>query len=232
MKKAENEGGLLIEPLLTRPDNVAIVCLGRSSQSYIVESASFEGKHVFDEVWTLNRGFRGYHHDKLFVMDDLRWLEKHKSKKYADFLKKHDKPIITSTVYPEYPMSIAYPFGEVFEDLGNDDIFSHNTVSYMVAYAMYIRVKCITVYGADFIYPNGNFAESGGQAVAYLLGMCRHFGIHHRIPQQSTLLYSHSVKQHPDGSIRRARYGYHRIDEMNEAAAKEKKRKKEQRKGK
>lgn len=228
MKKEPNEGGLDILPLLTRPNTVAIVALGSSSQSFVRYVMSENTmKKPFDEVWTCNRGFRGFQHDKLFVMDDLRWLKKNRPQ-YAKFLQVHDGPIITSTPYPEFPNSISYPINEVMETIG-DDIFACNTVAYMVAYAIHIRAKNVHIYGADFSYPNGSTAESGGQAVAYLCGMMRHFDMVHSIPGDSTLLYANKVKVNPlTGGQQRDFYGYHRITEMNKEKSKDAARRKAQ----
>ena len=217
MTKKQN--GLLVEPLFTRPNRVAIVALGPSYKSFVGEimgNRSMTGH--FDEVWTLNRGFNAFTHDKLFVMDDLKWIEQH-NKGYAKFLRNHDKPIITSTAYPNYPMAVEYPIVEVLDTI-KDDVFAVNTVAYMVAYAIYIRVKEVYIYGADFVYPNGDTSEFGGQAVAYLCGMMRQFDMIHIIPGDSTLLYANKVKVQPNGKQARDLYGYHRIAAMAEQKAK------------
>jgi|TARA_R100000049_G_C1944284_1_gene88976 hypothetical protein len=231
--KIKNEGGLLVEPLLTRPERVAIVALGRSCYDFIQEQISHATRRdtenpLFDEVWTLNRGFQGFPHDKLFVMDDLRWLEEHKDKKYAKWLKKHNRPIVTSTVYNDYPTAVEYPVHEVGEFI-KDDIFAVNTVSYMVAYAMYTGVKHLSIYGADFFYPGGQTAEEGGQAVAYLLGISTglQMMIHH-IPHSSSLLYASKAQQGPGGQLARPLYGYHRKAEMEKAKGEDRARKAQQ----
>jgi len=207
-----NEGGLYLEPLLTRPKKVAIVALGLSSKEFVMEAVgnmSTALRHPFDEVWTLNRGLKAFPHDKLFCMDDFRWLEQ-RDTGYAQFLKEHDKPVITSTAYPEYPNAVEYPIDDVGTWLG-DDIFCVNTVAYMVAYALSIGVTDLWLYGADFAYPDGNKAESGGQAVTYLLGYgAAKYGLKHYIPSTSTLLYANKLEQTPGGPPRRIRYGYHR----------------------
>lgn len=216
-----NEGGLYVEPLLTRPKTVAIVALGRSSQEYVHEMMSVirsgPDKVPYDEVWTVNRGLRSFAHDKLWVMDDFRWIEK-KSPGYAEFLKRHDKPVFTSTVYPEYPTAVEFPYQQAVEFF-EDDLFNANTISYMAAYAIMIGVKQLHLYGCDFFYPNGSTAESGGQALAYLLGWARaKFGLMHIIPNTSTLLYAHKIAQTPAG-ISRVAYGYHRKDELKREEA-------------
>lgn len=218
--KAKKQKGLLLEPLMTRPDRVAIVALGPSCKTFLTESMSNRGMQShFDEVWTLNRGFNAFRHDKLFVMDDFRWIEQH-NENYAKFLENHDKPIITSTAYPEYPMSVPYPMVEVLDTI-QDDVFAVNTVAYMVAYAIHIRVKEVYIYGADFVYPNGDTSEFGGQAVAYLCGMMRGFDMIHIIPGSSTLLYANKVKADEMGKQAREYYGYHRVKQLQDVKDKE-----------
>lgn len=207
-----NPDGVEAAPALTSPQRVAIVALGASGNDFIRQSMSTGlMAKPYDEVWTLNRGFRGFHHDKAFLMDDMRWLA-HKDKAYGELLKRHDRPIITSTVYPEFPTAIAFPFEEVRAKL-QDDIFAVNTVAYMVAFAIYIGVKELSIFGADFFYPNGSTAESGGQAVAYLLGRGMMFGMQFKIPNSSTMLYANTIRQ-MGNSVCRPPYGYHRRKEL------------------
>jgi hypothetical protein len=212
-----HDHGRNLLPLIDRPDRVAIVALGFSSQSFVQEQIALgsTGKKAFDEVWTVNRGINTFRHDKLFVMDDFKWLEQ-RDPGYAAFLKNHDKPVFTSTVYGDYPSAVEYPLPQVVESIG-DDCFCVNTVAYMLAYAIHIGVKEVSIYGADFFYPNGNQSERGGQAVAYLLGVCQERKIFYRIPQTSTLLYSNGVKI-VGGQAKRTYYGYHRKDELNHVA--------------
>lgn len=218
-----NPEGLYIEPLLTRPEKVAIVCLGPSMNDFVREAmTTAKLKNPYDEVWTLNRGLAGIKHDKLFALDDLRWLSL-KDNAYGSYLQRSEAPIITSTVYPEFPKSVAYPYAEVQAKLG-DDIFNVNTVAYMVGYAILTEVKELSIFGADFFYPNGSTAESGGQAVAYLLGMCKFFGVQPRIPPSSCLLYVNTIRQ-KGMAVERPPYGYHRKDEVAKLLKEHKQRK-------
>tara|TARA_Y100000310_G_scaffold258188_1_gene266508 strand:+ start:1398 stop:2165 length:768 start_codon:yes stop_codon:yes gene_type:complete len=223
-----NSGGLDYTPLLTRPKRVAIVALGPSVQTFLRRSMSNTGvEDPYDEVWTLNRGFQGFHHDKLFVMDDLRWIGLHRNKEYAEFLKKHDRPIITSTPYPEFPTSIPFPLLQCIE-FHDDDIFTVNTVAYMVAYALYIGVKELSVYGADFVYKNGVTVEEGGLAVAYMLGRCKMHDCTHILTNETTMLYANKCVQRPDGTIGRPPYGYHRLAQMEAMEERKEMREKQQ----
>ena len=209
----DTDDGVSVIPGLTEPKRVCIVALGGSSGDFVRQAMSTQlMAKPYDEVWTLNRGFKGFPHDKLFALDDLRWLAK-KDKAYGKMLMAHTKPIVTSTVYPEFPTAVAYPFEEVRQKL-NDDIFAVNTVAYMVGYALLKGVKELSIFGADFFYPNGSTAESGGQAVAYLLGLGKFFGMEFKIPGSSTLLYANTFTQMPGGTVGRPPYGFHRRKEL------------------
>lgn len=209
-------GGIDLAPHCTDPKTVAIVGLSFSAEIYIRESmSSARLKSPYDEVWTLNRGIKAFPHDKLFCMDDLRYLA-HKDPAYGEVLKAWPSPIITSTPYPEFPASTPYPYNEVVQTI-QDDVFNVNTVSYMVAYAIHIGVRHLYLYGCDFVHPNGNHAEHGGQAVTYLLGLGKaKFGLEYYIPGNSTLLYANRVKQVRPGVQARDPYGYHRRDQLPE----------------
>lgn len=231
MKKAERA----LASMYTQPTSIAIVCLGTSMENFVREAMTTQRLAMpYTEIWTLNRGITSIMHDKMFAMDDLRWLE-HKDKHYGKVLRKHDKPIVTSTVYPEFPTSVAYPYNEVCEFIG-DDIFNVNTVSYMLAFALFLRVKagnagnrhcCDTVhiFGADFFYPNGNHAESGGQAVAYLCGRAKQYDMHIMLPNNTTLMYAHKCMM-INGKMSRPPYGYHRKAELEDFLKKQAEKKK------
>lgn len=197
------------EALKTRPKHVALVALGPSYYEFIREAVGRKDHSVpFDEVWTINRGFQAVRHDKVFVMDDLRWIEQHDFT-YAEALKKHDKPLITCFQYDDYPQSVAYPINMVIKRL-EDDLLN-NTVAYAIAYALVTQVECLSIYGADFYYPDVQLREEGSQACAYLLGGARFFGMKFRLPQSTTLLGANQVKIDPKtGQACRPLYGYHR----------------------
>lgn len=210
--KPINPGGLAVEAMMTRPKSVAIVALGESCSHFVSEMiklGSTNAEMPYEEVWTVNRGLRTFNHDKLFVMDDLKWLEA-KDPGYAAWLREHPNPIITSTGYFDFPMAVEYPLNQVIGFL-EDDIFTVNTVSYALAYAIYIGVEKVYLYGCDFFYPDGNKSEQGGQAVAYLLGLAKgKYGLDYGIPSGSSLLYSNKATIGPNGIARLPYYGYHR----------------------
>lgn len=199
--------------LQTRPKSVALVALGPSFYDFCRDAFGSQGhKQSFDEIWTVNRGAFAFRHDKAFVMDDLRWIEQHDAD-YAARLKRHDKPLVTCYEYSDYPNAIAYPLEDVVKALGDDLI--NNTVAYAVAYAMVTQVKMLTVYGADFYYPNTQAREEGGQAVAYLLGQASRFGMQFSLPQSTSLLCANHTKvDATTGRPFRPLYGYHRRSQV------------------
>jgi hypothetical protein len=200
--------------LETRPNKIAIVCMGASADAFIRDAMTTERfRDPYDEIWTLNRGMGAFKADKVFCMDDLKWLEK-KDREYGRLLKNCGIPLITSTVYPDYPNAVEYPYKEVEAFVG-DDVFNVNTVSYMLAYALMIGVSDISIYGADFFYKDGNTAEAGGQAVTFLIGLSKQYKTTIRIPGTSTLMYAHKVAQKQGGGFGREPYGFHRKNEMN-----------------
>lgn len=190
--------------LKTRPEKVALLGLGASIYDYVAHVSSSHGRLKWDEIWALNMGAPMFRHDKLFVMDDLR-VQAEKFPDYGRILAQHDKPIITSTPYPEYPQAVSYPLDEVLQKIG-DDYFT-NTVCYALGYAILIGVKEITLYGCDFHYPDSLVREEGGQNCAYLLGMGRYFGMKYQIGPSTTLLGAYHAKE-VDGVPRRPLYGY------------------------
>jgi len=197
-------GGDPADCLKTRPERVALLGLGASRMAYGEHICATSCASTWDEVWTVNFGGRVYRHDKLWVFDDLR-RQAQAMPAYGYFLATHDRPIITSTPYPEFPMSVRFPIEEVVQKIGDD--FLNSTVAYAIAWAMVSGVKELWLYGCDFHYPNQDRKEEGGQCAAYLLGLARHFGMTFKLPNMSTLLAAYQAKP-IKGQLVRPLYGY------------------------
>jgi len=189
----------------TRPERVAIVAHGESAYRFILDTVVLTGQPHWDEVWSVNFSANSIQHDKLFQMDDLR-LSEQKYKGFRENLGKHNRPIITSTVYPEYPMSVRYPIGKVIHKIQDD--FFYNTVCYAIGYALYIGVKELSLYGCDFHYRDKTIAEDGGQNAAYLIGVARGFGCMIKLPVTTTLLAMDQVRYGRGMEYARQLYGY------------------------
>ncbi len=202
--------------LETRPKRVVLLGHGISLYAYFnyVINHAEQPQPLWDEIWAINFLAPTVRHDKLFWMDDLRTKTEH----YAGmvpFLKTHDRPIITSVAYPEYPMSVAFPLRKVINAI-RDDLFV-NTACYAMGYALATGVKELWCYGCDFHYPQFNLAEEGGQNAAYLIGLARSFNCVVRLPRETTLLNMTDIEPIGDrGDYARPLYGYVKQPDLTE----------------
>lgn len=187
------------------PKTVAILALGPSNREFLLASCSKKGFLAVDEIWTCNTASRAFRSDRIFVMDDLRSVER-KFPEWAAELKTETVPILTCRPYPEYPTSVPYPIEEV-KDCIKDDLFT-TSVAYMIGLAIYYKVSAAYIYGADYWYPNAVAAESGLGCVGYLLGIAKERGVDFMIPNTSTLLDAHLVEIDSEGRGKRPLYGY------------------------
>jgi hypothetical protein len=185
---------------MTVPETVALVAMGSSRMDYEAEVMRTGGKSgVADETWVVNKLGAVLHHDILFRMDDLQ--EEHacnmkrgcnKDDKtihdtFDEFLINHNKPIITSTAYDEYPMSVTYPLEDVINSIGYSYFLS--TPAYAAAYAIHLGVKHLKVYGCDYVYKNNLYlAESGRANLEFILAVGMMKGVTVEIAPTSTLI--------------------------------------------
>lgn len=193
-----------------RPKSVALVALGPSSREFFIEGAVLEGFELqTDEVWAINGGMIAFRHDRVFNMHDLRYTAK-RVPRLGQAMMVHDRPILSTMHYPEFPTSYAYPLSEVIQATGEN--YLNSTVAYALAYAVTLKVKDIWLYGCDFWYPDLQRREQGGQCAAYWLGQLRAFGIHYHLPQNSSLLDALEVREYSNEKgekfSRRPYYGY------------------------
>ena len=179
--------------------SVAIVAMGASHSDYTGEASMANSRYqVADEIWAINAMGDVIKHDRLFIMDDLRVFVKRMADTkpwYTQWMMKHDKPIITSVDYPEFPSSEAYPLEQVVNNLSNPHYYN-STVAYAVALAIVEKFDKIRLYGADFTYENQNRAEGGRGCVEFLLGIAHARGIQIEMAHSTTLLDQHVPKEH------------------------------------
>ena len=186
------------------PKVVSLVALGNSKLAFFAESMIIGcSKGVADEVWVINKMGVLIKHDMLFRMDDMRTSYPCNSKRYEggnadgnksihdtydEFLKNHDKPIVTSKAYPEYPTAIDYPLEAVINTIGYS--YFRTTPAYAAAFAIHIGVKQLRIYGCDFVYPNRYAAEAGRANMEFILGIGMTMGMEVWTPPTTTLLDS------------------------------------------
>jgi hypothetical protein len=189
------------------PARVAIVAMGASNAVYnsVIASAGHR-KVLFDETWVINAMATVLHHERAFVMQDVashirqEAETRNVAKGILSWLPEHPGPVYTTTAYPEWPCLVEYPTEAVLNSLGGPP-YLNNSVAYAIAYAMYVGVKEMFLFGADFTYADNHAAESGRGCCEFLLGMCVARGIKVAIPQGSTMLDAHIPEE-------RKLYGY------------------------
>lgn len=177
------------------PKIVTLLCLGPSQHDYISSCMEhiIDGQIIeSDEIWTLNRGIWCYQHDLLFVMDHL-WGEAENSPEYGAKLWAHNRPIITSDNAEGWPEHIHYyPFSEICDWLKEINPqhgdWWHNSVAYIFAYAAFIGIKELRVWGADYHHHRSGRVEDGHANVAYWAGVLERTGLIIRPTNSSTLL--------------------------------------------
>lgn len=172
------------------PKRVAIVALGPSSAAYVELQKQHEPPR-FDEVWSLNTGHRLFAPDVLFHLDDLidfeqRWPD------WAEEKKGLTCPIITSHEYAGYPQALEFPLQEVVQFYGGRHPVLHgSSLPYLLAYAGFIGVEEIALYGVDYSYPDLERAEQGRSIAAFWVGRLEGIGVHVYIESTSELLDTH-----------------------------------------
>lgn len=177
-----------------KPRVVAIVAMGASSSDYTNRCARAGGRHgICDETWAINAMGGIIEHDRLFAMDDIGELQqdarlgKNVAKSMLEWMPHHPGPVYTTRRYGDrVPGAIPYPTEEVLNCIGFP--YLNNSVSYAVAYGIYLRVKKMMVYGADFTYKNQHIGEAGRGNVEWLLGIAGERGINVEVGPTTSLL--------------------------------------------
>jgi hypothetical protein len=212
------------------PKTVALVCMGPSIGDYLGETLTQEYTpgHA-DEVWVINMSSNAIQHDVVFWMDDLEEQSKFRPPLIAA-LRKRGKPVITSVRRPKLvPNSYDYPINEIATmPLGPKQVpvieifgkpYLNNGVAQAIAYALWKDVKLLKVYGADFSYPNRDYAESGRACVEAWITIASFGGMQIALCPNTSLM--DSVKDHgiygykdqpeialPDGNV----FQYRKLD--------------------
>jgi len=185
---------------------VAIVGLGGSYADYI---AARVASQEFDEVWGINCIGAIIHVDKTFMMDPVsRFLDTDNAGTQTgvarQFLKTNKKPILTCQLDKRVKHLELFPLKEIALELGY--CYFNNTVAYAVAYAIWKKVKQISLYGIDYTYKNVSMAESGRACVEFWCAIAATKGIKLEVAHRSSLLDTNV----PDDE---KLYGYHRLDD-------------------
>ncbi len=131
-----------------------------------------------DEVWGVNNvctqpEFAGKKVDKIFAFDNVE-------QEYVDGMKRY-APVMSWQKYAD----IQYPLKEVQEYFRNTTFFV-NTVCYMLAYAAYLHIPLIKIYGVDVCFGAPSWQENKG--IDYWMGRAEGEGCMVYAPPSSQLM--------------------------------------------
>lgn len=187
------------------PETVALIALGPSRMDYL-EAITRHEYQGFDEVWTVNTGLRYIKADLVWKMDDLDFFAD-RFPQYGRDLEQCPVPIITSKAYPHrFPQGIEYPLQQVIDWCGHQAaIFHDNSIPYALAYAGFIGVKTLVLYGCDYSYPNLDRVEAGREVTTHWVGFLKGRGMQVAITESSSLLQTYRRVRDPEF---RPFYGY------------------------
>jgi len=103
---------------------------------------------------------------------------------YLEYLQGLKIPVYMQEVYPEIPNAVRYPLEEVLAMFPRR--YFTNTVSYMIALAVYEGYTDISVYGVDMAV--GTEYSEQRPSCEYMIGYCEGKGINFYLPAESDLL--------------------------------------------
>ena len=194
----------------SRPKHVAIVALGHSAERYMDRVKKAGSRRAFcDQTWGVNAIGDVLQCDLIFHMDDVRIQEiraaalpQSNIATMLPWLKATKTLVMTSRAHSDYPALIEFPLEAVLNKLGR--AYFNNTVSYAVAYAIYLGVEEISIFGCDFTYPKAHKAEKGRACLEFWLGYAVRSGIQVSVPPNTSLLDSIDERGEDDAVM----YGY------------------------
>lgn len=196
---------------MNAPKHVAILGLGPSLEEYVNLTKRLGGRHVYcDEVWGINAVGGVIQCDRIFHMDDVR-VQEARAKARPDsniarmleWMREDPGPIYTSRAHPDYPGLVEFPLEEVVNEFGHP--YLNNTAAYAVAYALYIGVEKLSIFGCDYTYPSAHDAEQGRGCLEFWLGIAAARNVKLAMPKVSSLMDACYPQQ-------RRLYGYDTID--------------------
>lgn len=205
-----------IAPASQVPAHVAIVGLGPSCATFFELTRRLGGVSAYcDEVWGINALGDVLKCDRIFHMDDVRVQEARARAKpdsniasMLNWLKSHPGPVYTSVVRDGYPGMVAFPLEAVLNskmDSNGGAPYFNSTAAYAIAFAVYLGVKKISLFGLDYTLANAHHAEKGRACCEFWLGIAAARGIGIVVPETSSLLDACEPEK-------RRLYGYDCVD--------------------
>jgi hypothetical protein len=183
------------------PRSVLVVALGPTKQGLLELTTRHEPPPDVmdvDEVWGMNGGVNHMAgrvaYDLLWIMDHLDG-EEAKEPRYGELIRRwidrHGAPVITSQAgtWGLNSRVHEYPLRQVMDTFGRDDAaYFHNSVPYVLAYALWIGVERLVLWGADYSHEALKHREDDRANAEYWVGYCRARGMKIQVPADTTLL--------------------------------------------
>lgn len=170
--------------LKKKKDTVVIVGRGRITRNLV------EYDRADCEFWGVNDAYNYMLKvDVIFQLHEKDKIETFsRDKEHLKLIKSLNIPIITVRKWQDIPNSIPYPWKEVISVYG--DYFT-NSISEMIALALYMKYKRIELYGCDFVDERERRLQL--PSVTYYIGVARGQKVASGIPevyipQQSPIL--------------------------------------------
>jgi hypothetical protein len=188
-----------VAPADNPPAHIAIVGLGPSCATFFELTRRLGGSSAYcDEVWGINAIGDVLRCHRVFHMDDVRVQELRAAAKpdtniaaMLRWLKKHPGPVYTSIIREGYPGLVAFPLQDVLNrglDSNGGAPYFNSTAAYAIAFAIFIGVKRISLFGLDYTLANSHHSEQGRACCEFWLGIAAARGIEITIPDTSSLL--------------------------------------------
>lgn len=178
------------------PARVAIIGLGPTVHDWLQTSRCLGAtSKLVDEVWGINAMGDVLRCDRIFHMDDVR-IQEIRAAETPDgniaamltwMRKRRGIPIYTSRPHPDYPDMVAFPLAPVLNEVNGNRYFN-GTAAYAIAFAIYIGVKEIQLWGVDFSFENQHRAEKGRACAEFWMGIAAARGIKLVMPKSSPLM--------------------------------------------
>ena len=187
--------------------DIAIVAMGQSQLDFhLAQTHSI----FFDEIWAINAMIGILPNiDRAFILDPMsRFFDTEDAGTMTPMMRNKlplvDYPIYSCELDERVPAVEEYPLKQIVKY--SESAYLNNTVAYAIAYALWSKVKQISIFGVDFTYQtNMHFAEAGRGCVEFWIGKCINQGIQVGIAPRSSLLDT-------DVDTKHKLYGYHRLD--------------------
>lgn len=178
---------------LKKKDKVAIVGFTGTRELAPYNDPDFE-------IWTVNNLYRFVpRQDRIFELHTREQIAADLThgvdgKTYVEEMAAMKIPVYMQEQYPDIPSSIKYPLDEMIREFGVDrsnvnhtpDAYFTNSISFMIALAIYEGFKEIHVYGVDMAV-GVEYIEQR-PSCEYYLGIAKGRGIKVYIPIESDLL--------------------------------------------